>query len=74
MKNSKKTREQLLTEADLLRVKISELEKYETNHQQIENALKESEEKFRILYESSRDAIMTLAPPTWRFTARIRQQ
>lgn len=29
----------------------------------------ESEEKYRTLYESSRDAIMTLAPPTWLFTS-----
>ena len=29
---------------------------------------KETEEKFKILFETSRDAIMTLAPPDWRFT------
>ena len=32
-------------------------------------ALTKSEEKYRTLFESSRDAIMMLAPPTWRFTA-----
>jgi PAS domain S-box-containing protein len=31
--------------------------------------LRESELKHRILFESSRDAIMTLEPPDWRFTA-----
>ena len=31
--------------------------------------LKESEEKFRGLFESSRDAIMTCEPPSWRFTS-----
>jgi PAS domain S-box-containing protein len=31
-------------------------------------ALAESEEKYRVLYDSSRDAVMTLAPPTWKFT------
>jgi len=29
----------------------------------------EAEDKYKALYESSRDAIMTLAPPTWNFTA-----
>ncbi|HDZ20633.1 hypothetical protein LCGC14_0274380 [marine sediment metagenome] len=31
--------------------------------------LRESEERYRTLFESSRDAIMTLAPPSWRFTS-----
>ena len=36
---------------------------------QIENELRESEERHRALFESSQDAIMTLEPPTWRFTS-----
>jgi PAS domain S-box-containing protein len=32
-------------------------------------ALRESEEKFRCLFDSSKDAFMTLAPPDWRFTS-----
>jgi len=32
-------------------------------------AKEEAEEKFRILYETSADAIMTIEPPTWKFTA-----
>jgi PAS domain S-box-containing protein len=32
-------------------------------------ALRESEEKFRSLFERSRDALMTLAPPSWAFTS-----
>jgi PAS domain S-box-containing protein len=33
------------------------------------DALRKSEEKYRTLFESSRDAIMTLAPPKWLFTS-----
>src|SRR5262249_11682576 len=39
------------------------------DRQGAEQALREGEEKHRLLFESSRDAIMTLAPPTWRFIA-----
>jgi len=35
-------------------------------------ALHESEEKFRRLFESSQDAIMVIAPPSWRFTSETR--
>jgi len=34
----------------------------------MDEALRRSEEKYRSLFESSRDAIMTLEPPSWRFT------
>lgn len=34
-----------------------------------EEALRASEEKYRILYMASHDAIMTIAPPDWKFTA-----
>jgi PAS domain S-box-containing protein len=30
---------------------------------------KRTEERFRTLFEGSRDALMTLAPPSWRFTS-----
>jgi PAS domain S-box-containing protein len=36
--------------------------------QKTEEALRKSEEKYRMLFESSRDALMTIAPPTWKFT------
>ncbi|MDP2795174.1 MAG: PAS domain S-box protein [Sulfurisoma sp.] len=35
-------------------------------------ALRESEEKHRQLFESSRDALMTAAPPSWHFTSANR--
>lgn len=34
-----------------------------------ETGLKASEARYRALFESSQDAIMTLAPPAWRFTS-----
>ncbi len=34
-----------------------------------EDALKESERRFRSLFDSSRDAVMTLEPPLWQFTS-----
>jgi PAS domain S-box-containing protein len=35
----------------------------------MEMAIKHSKEKYRRLFESSRDAIMTLEPPSWAFTS-----
>ena len=40
-----------------------------SDRRQAEAALRESEAEYRTLYESSRDALMTLFPPEWRFTS-----
>lgn len=69
MKNENRTKTQLLEEIDLLNSHITKLGKIEIAHNRIDKALRESEEKFKVLYESSQDAIMMLAPPTWLFTA-----
>jgi PAS domain S-box-containing protein len=36
---------------------------------QQEDALRESEARHRLLFDGSRDAMMTLAPPSWKFTS-----
>jgi len=40
-----------------------------TDRRRAAAAQRQSEEKFRDLFESSRDAIITIEPPTWRFTS-----
>lgn len=40
-----------------------------THRVDFEKELEESEKRFRILFDSSRDAIMTLEPPKWNFTS-----
>jgi PAS domain S-box-containing protein len=40
-----------------------------TEREQAEQMLRASEDKYRNLFESSRDAFMTLEPPSWRFTS-----
>ena len=40
-----------------------------TERKRAEQMLRASEDRYRNLFESSRDAIMTLEPPSWRFTS-----
>jgi two-component system sensor histidine kinase/response regulator len=40
-----------------------------TERKRIEAALGASETRFRMLFEKSRDALMTMEPPSWRFTS-----
>ena len=53
MKEKYKTKEQLINELAEMRRRIAELEKSETEHKQAEEALRESENKFRSLAEKS---------------------
>lgn len=57
MKDKNITKEQLLIKLAELRQQIAELEKSEIKHKQIEETLRENEEKFRILVEMDTDGI-----------------
>ncbi len=52
-KQSSKTNEQLLKENEQLRAKITKLEQSTLKHADLKDALKESEEKYRALYENA---------------------
>lgn len=58
MKDKEKTKEQLLDELLKLRQQITELQKLEIKHQQVEETLGENEEKYRILVEMAADGII----------------
>lgn len=58
MKDKERTKEQLQNELTKLRQQITELKKLNIKYQQIEEALRESEEKYRILSEATSDCIL----------------
>jgi PAS domain S-box-containing protein len=60
MKDKDKTKEQLINELAELRQRIAELEASETEHKRVQEALRESEEKLRHLFESVTDGIFAM--------------
>lgn len=60
MKDQDKTKEQLIKELEKLRKRNCDLEDLETQRKQIEEALRESEIKFRSVAQSATDAIISI--------------
>jgi len=58
MEGKEKTKEQLMDELVKLRQQITDLQKSEIKHQQIEETLGENEEKYRILVELAADGVL----------------
>lgn len=58
MKDDQKTKEQLINELKEFRQRIFELEKVEAEHRQGEKALKETQKRYRKLFEQSNDAVI----------------
>ena len=50
-------------------MKVDGVQRDVSERNRVEQALRQSEARYRLLFESSRDAIMTLEPPSWRFTS-----
>ncbi len=55
MKDPSKTKQELIEELSVLKKKIKKLEKSESERKQAEDALQESERKFRSVFESFED-------------------
>ena len=61
MKDEYKTKEQLITELVALRQRITELEASEIQRKRTEEALRESEERFRNLFETMAEGVVLIA-------------
>jgi PAS domain S-box-containing protein len=68
MKDEDKTKKQLLDELILVRGRMAELEKAESERKQTEEALQQSESKYRTLFDQATDGIMMMPIGETKFT------
>lgn len=67
MNGKKKTREELRTESALLRQRVAALEEKLADRGALEEALKKSEERFRLIFDSLREGLLLADRATRRF-------
>jgi PAS domain S-box-containing protein len=70
MKDTEKSKEQIIEELVELRQRITELEALEAEHKGAQEALRESEEKYRILVEQANDGILIVQDGMIKFANR----
>jgi PAS domain-containing protein len=70
MKDKSKTKQELIQELISLRQRIEELEQSESVRKSAEEPLRESEERFRVIFESATDGILIADIETKRFLAQ----
>jgi len=67
MGDSKKTKEALVEEFETLRSRVAELEQIEAEHQKTEETLKESEERYRAMFQGAAEGIIVADSKTMQF-------
>jgi PAS domain S-box-containing protein len=67
MKDAEKSKEQLINELVELRQYVAALDATETERKRAEDSIRESEEKYRSLFEHANDSIFIIDPSTRRF-------
>jgi diguanylate cyclase (GGDEF)-like protein/PAS domain S-box-containing protein len=67
VKDEDKTKEQLIQELEELRNRVAELEAWEKKRREVEEALRESEERFRFMAETTGDVLYRLRYNSMRY-------
>ena len=68
MNSAKQTKAQLLAQLEVLRQRVAELEAAEVERKRAEEALQDSETRYRRLFETAQDGILLLEADTGRIT------